>query len=327
MPDHAIVTVPDLPGYDFRFPKALLPKHTDEYFAAFGLEMLEANRMSYADIINVFEELEPNNLAQYIKSRELYSDKVWCVGPVSLCNRDKLDVVERGNKAAIDERDCINWLDGQQPSSVVYVSLGSICNLPTSQLIELGLGLEASRKPFIWVIRKGNETEKLKKWMDEYDFNGKIDGRGVVIRGWAPQVMILSHVAIGSFLTHCGWNSTLEGISAGVPLITWPLFAEQFFNEALIVKMLKIGVSVGVETHLQWGEEEEIGAAVKKEKVMEAIEKVMSNNESEIRERCKQVAEKANRAVEERGGSSHHNITLLIDDIIALGEKKVVIKD
>lgn len=318
LPDHALVTVPDLPGYDFQFRRALLPKHTDEYFAAFERETGEADRKSYGVIINTFEEMEPKNLAEYRKLREL-PEKVWCVGPVSLCNDDKLDKAERGNKAAIDKHECIKWMDEQQPSSVVYVSLGSICNLTTAQLIELGLGLAASERPFIWVVRKGNESEELQKWMETYDFKEKTEGRGLVIRGWAPQVMILSHPAIGSFLTHCGWNSTLEGISAGVPLITWPLFADQFFNEALIVKMLKNGVSVGVETSLQWGEEEEIGVAVKKEDVMKAIERVMGVSEEgeEIRERCKELAKKANGAVEE-GGSSHQNIKLIIDDVIAL---------
>ena len=318
LPDQALVTVPDLPGYDFQFRRSTLPKHTDQYFAAFNREMEEADLKSYSIIINSFEELEPKNLAEYRKLRDL-PEKVWCIGPVSLCNHDKLDKAERGNKSAIDQHECLKWMDWQPPSSVVYVSLGSICNLTTRQLIELGLGLEASKRPFIWVIRKGNETKELQKWMEAYNFKEKTKGRGLVIRGWAPQVMILSHTAIGSFLTHCGWNSTLEGISAGVPMITWPLFSDQFNNEVLIVKMLKNGVSVGVEASLQWGEEEEIEVAVKKEDVMKAIERVMSGTKEgeEIRERCKELGKKANRAVEE-GGSSHHNIKLFIDDLIDL---------
>lgn len=88
-----------------------------------------------------------------------------------------------------------------------------------------------------------------------------------MIWGWAPQVLILSHPAIGGFLTHCGWNSTLEGVCAGVPMITWPLFAEQFYNEKFIVQVLRIGVRVGAEYAVKWGEEEKFGVLRKKEEV------------------------------------------------------------
>ncbi|KAA0039196.1 UDP-glycosyltransferase 73C5-like [Cucumis melo var. makuwa] len=211
-------------------------------------------------------------------------------------------------------------MDGLTATEFCGVRLiGKLCNLMTRQLIELGLGLEASKRPFIWVIRKGNETKELQKWMEAYNFKKKTKGRGPVIRGWAPQVMILSHTAIRSFLTHCDWNSTLEGISTGVPMITWPLFSDQFNDEVLIVKMLKNGVSVGVQASLQWGEEEETEVAVKKEDVMKAIERVMSGTKEseEIRERYKELDKKANRAVEE-GGSSHDNVKLFIDDLIDL---------
>ncbi|XP_022982927.1 UDP-glycosyltransferase 73C1-like [Cucurbita maxima] len=318
LPDDYLVTLPDLPGYDFQFRNSVLPKHTDEDFAAFTLEMDEADRKSYGVVFNTFEEMEGKNLAEFKKTRGL-PDKVWCFGPALLCSDDQLDIAERGNRAVIDQDECVKWLNGQNPSSVIYVSLGSICNLVTAQLVELGLGLEASKRPFIWVIRKGKEAEELQKWLEEYDYKKKTEGRGLVISGWAPQLMILSHPATGCFLTHCGWNSTLEGVTAGLPLITWPLFADQFFNETHIVKMLKIGVSVGVEAASQWGEEEK-GAAVKKEKVMEAIERVMGASEEgeEIRERCRALGKKAIEAVKE-GGSSYRSTTLLIEDIIALG--------
>lgn len=307
--DSQFVTLLD----QFKFRKAQLPKPIDEDMAAFRKELNKADWMSHGVIINVFEELEPKYLAEYKKTRES-PDRVWCVGPVSLCNDNKLDRAERGNRASIDEQECTKWLDEQDPWSVVYVSLGSLCNLVTAQLIELGLGLEASNKPFIWVIRKGNLTEELLKWLEEYDFEGKIKGRGVLIRGWAPQVLILSHSAIGCFLTHCGWNSSIEGITAGVPMITWPLFADQIFNQTLIVEILRIGVDVGVEVGVHWGEEEEKGVVVKREKVKEAIEMVMEGeNREEMRQRCRELAEKAKMAVEE-GGSSHRNLTLLIQD-------------
>ncbi|KAL2905184.1 Scopoletin glucosyltransferase, partial [Bienertia sinuspersici] len=84
-------------------------------------------------------------------------------------------------------------------------------------------------KEFIWVVK----NRKSKEWLPT-GFKQRIGEKGLLIRGWAPQVLILEHEAIGAFVTHCGWNWTLEAISAGVPMITWPIFAEQFYNEKLV---------------------------------------------------------------------------------------------
>ena len=251
------------------------------------------------------------------------SDKVWCVGPVSLCNKDTTDKAIRGNKAAIDEHECLKWLDRQQPGSVVYAALGSLCNLIAAQIIELGLALEALNRPFIWVIRQTEATNnELEKWLSESGFEERTKERGLVVRGWAPQLLILSHPAAGAFVTHCGWNSTIEGITAGVPMVTWPLFADQIFNEKLIVQLLKVGVSVGMEKSVMWGSEEEIGVQVKMEGIRGAIEKVMDGEgNKEMRRRVRDLAERAKAAMEE-GGSSHLNLKLLIEDIMHQAEAR-----
>ncbi|GAY58594.1 hypothetical protein CUMW_188210 [Citrus unshiu] len=129
--------------------------------------------------------------------------------------------------------------------------------------------------------------------------------------------MILSHPAVGGFLTHCGWNSSLEGISAGVQMLTWPLFGDQFCNEKLIVEVLRIGVSVGVEVPLKFGEEEKIGVLVKKDDVETAINILMDDGEERDvrRKRAKEFEELAKRALEE-GGSSYNNIQLFFQDIM-----------
>ncbi|KAJ7976424.1 Glycosyltransferase [Quillaja saponaria] len=202
-----------------------------------------------------------------------------------------------------------------QENSVVYACLGSQSNLLPSKLIELALGLEASNRPFIWVIRGGKSTlEELEKWITRNGFEEKIKGRGLLIRGWAPQVLILSHPSIGGFLTHCGWNSILEGISAGVPLITWRVFADQFFNAKHVTQVLKIGVRIW-EDEPGYGQEEKI--VVKKEDIKSAIEKVIDEGEeSEARrKRVRQLGDMANHSVEE-GGSSHVNLSLFIQDIM-----------
>jgi UDP-glucosyl transferase 73C len=206
---------------------------------------------------------------------------------------------------------------------VIFACLGSLDRLPPQQLIELGLGLEASNRPFIWVIRGGYKREEMETLLSEDGFEERVKGRGFLIWGWAPQVLILSHPAIGGFLTHCGWNSTLEGISAGVPMVTWPLFAEQFFNEKFVVQVLEIGVRVGVEVVMHWGDEEKFGVLVKKENVKEAVERVMGegNEREERRERARKLAQTAKKAIEE-GGSSYLNVKLLLEDIMQLAKKQ-----
>ncbi|KDO52535.1 hypothetical protein CISIN_1g011339mg [Citrus sinensis] len=286
-----------------------------EKWKDFGEMVLAADMKSYGIIINTFEELE----LEYVKEcKKTKGGKVWCLGPVSLCNKQDIDKAERGKKAAVDISECLNWLDSWPPNSVVYVCLGSICNLTSSQMIELGLGLEASKKPFIWVIRGGNNTSKeIQEWLLEEKFEERVKGRGILILGWAPQVLILSHPSIGGFLTHCSWNSSLEGISAGVPLITWPLYGDQFWNEKLIVQVLNIGVRIGVEVPLDFGEEEEIGVLVKKEDVVKAINILMDEGgeTDDRRKRAREFQIMAKRATEETRSSSLM-IKLLIQDIM-----------
>jgi UDP-glucosyl transferase 73C len=279
----------------------------------FSAQVSGAEMLRYGFIINSFEELEPAYVQEYERAT---GGKVWCVGPVSVCNKDDVDKVHRGDKSSIDESECLKWLDSQQPRSVIYVCLGSLCNLITPQLMELGLGLEASNKPFIWVTRGGEKSRELENWFEENGFKERTKGRGLIIQGWAPQVAILSHSAIGSFLTHCGWNSVLEGISAGLPMVTWPLFGDQFCNEKLVVEVLKIGVRVGSEVTIRWGEEEKFGVLVKKEQVKNAVNSLMNDGEEseERRRRVQELRKMAYKAVEEEG-SSYLSMKLLIEDI------------
>ena len=192
---------------------------------------------------------------------------------------------------------------------MVYVCFGSMGSLGPSQLIELGFGLLASNRPFIWVIKSVHNSE-VENWLSE---NFSDESKCLVIKGWAPQAMILSHTAIGGFVTHCGWNSTFEGVCAGLPLLTWPLFAEQFLNEKLVVEVLKIGVSVGVKTPTEWAGEVKDDVVVGREEIAKAVERLMENGEEAEgrRRRAKRFAEIAKRALEE-GGSSYLNLTMLI---------------
>uniref|UniRef100_A0ACD5VBP8 Uncharacterized protein n=1 Tax=Avena sativa TaxID=4498 RepID=A0ACD5VBP8_AVESA len=160
------------------------------------------------EVINSFRELE----TLYIESFEqMTRRKVWTVGPMCLCHRDSNTVAARGNKASMDEAQCLKLLDSMKPGSVIFVSFGSLAATTPQQLVELGLGLEASKKPFIWVIKAGPKSPEVEEWLAD-GFEERVKDRRMIIRGWAPQVMILWHQAIGGFMTHCGWNSTIEGI-------------------------------------------------------------------------------------------------------------------
>ncbi|KAJ9555456.1 hypothetical protein OSB04_010070 [Centaurea solstitialis] len=271
----------------------------------------EAASRSFGIVINSFEELEQEYVNEY---KKLKGGKVWCIGPLSLytdIDQDN-DKAQRGKIGSISEQECMKWLDLRERGSVVYACLGSVSRVNPKQLIELGLGLEASGHPFVWVIR----AEEVERWILESGFEERVKDRGLLIRGWAPQVSILSHPSIGGFLTHCGWNSILEGVCSGMPMITWPQFAEQFLNEKLVVQVLGTGVAVGAQSVVHWGEEEKFGVKVKSEDVKMAILKVMDSGIEGIerRKKAKELGKIANRAIDE-GGSSHMNLKLMIQQI------------
>ncbi|GJU94398.1 UDP-glycosyltransferase 73E1-like protein [Tanacetum coccineum] len=270
---------------------------------------VEADQAAYGILVHTCEELEPEYVREFSKARD---KKVWCIGPVSQCNENNLDIAERGNKAVIEEHDCLKWLGEKEPESVLYVCLGSLASVSTQQAIELGLGLESTNRPFIWCIR--NQTDELDKWFVE--FEERVRDRGLIVHGWAPQVLILSHRAIGGFLTHCGWNSTLESTCAGVPMVTWPFFADQFFNEIFIVEILKIGVRIGVEIPVPFGEQDMFEVLVKTEDVKTAVEYLMQEDEEgkQRRKRARELGKMAKTAMAQ-GGSSYVNVSSLIQDI------------
>ncbi|CAL0299334.1 unnamed protein product [Lupinus luteus] len=318
-PDSLIV-VPGLP-HRIEMRKSQLPviftPGPDKELNAIRERIRTSEATSYGILVNTFEDLEGEYVKEY---QRVTGHKVWCVGPVSLTNKDDLDKAQRGNKSTTtDESQYVNFLDSWPPCSVVYVCLGSLNRVTPEQLKEIGFGLEATKRPFIWVLRGAYRRDELENWLIEDGFEERLKGRGILIRGWAPQVLILSHKAIGAFLTHCGWNSTLEGICAGVPLITFPMFADQFYNEKVAVQVLETGVRVGVENSIHFGDEDKFGdgVLVNRDNVKEAIEKVMGEGEvkDKRRERARKYVELAKNAIEE-GGSSYHNMSMLIEEIM-----------
>ncbi|EEF35043.1 UDP-glucosyltransferase, putative [Ricinus communis] len=139
--------------------------------------------------------------------------------------------------------DIIEWLDKKEAESVVYVALGTEAALTRQEVRELALGLEKSRSPFIWVLKNppGTTQNALEMLQDGYE--ERVKDRGMIYCGWVPQVKILSHESVGGFLTHCGWNSVVEGLSFGRVLILFPVLNDQGLN-ARLLHGKKIGLEV-----------------------------------------------------------------------------------
>ncbi|KAL0559711.1 hypothetical protein IC582_000078 [Cucumis melo] len=306
--------IPRLPG-DITFTKMKLPQFVRENLKNEVSEFIkrahELGFACYGIIMNSFYELE----AEYVDCcRNVLGIKAWPIGPLSLCNKETEEKAQRGNESSIDEHECLKWLDSKKPNSVVYVCFGSMAKFNFDQLKEIASGLEAARKNFIWVVRKvkKEEEEENHDWLPE-GYEQRMEGKGLIIKGWAPQVLILDHPAVGGFVTHCGWNSTLEGVTAGVPMVTWPMAAEQFYNEKLVTDVLKIGVAVGVQKWVRV-----VGDFIEREALENAIRRVMEGEEAkEMRNRAKELAKMAKKAVTENG-SSYSNLHDLIQELKSL---------
>ncbi|KAG1364050.1 scopoletin glucosyltransferase-like [Cocos nucifera] len=267
----------------------------------------ESENNSYGTIYNSFYELEPLYVDFLKKSR---ATKVWCIGPAALASRGA------GNDLDNEQGELIKkWLDSKTSATVVYVCFGSEFVFKAEQLREMALGLEMSGHPFVWVVRS---DEPEAEWMPE-GLEERMKERGLIIRGWVPQLMILNHPAVGGFVTHCGWNSTLEAVSTGVRMGAWPLQWDQFFNERLVVEVLGIAVRVldGVGQRTA-GDEKEV---VKWERVRDVVERVMGGGGGETRRSAREFGLMAKAAVEE-GGSSYGELSRLIEELEELAGKK-----
>nr|UXY92008.1 UDP-glycosyltransferase UGT10 [Glycyrrhiza glabra] len=296
------------------------PKQMSDFLES----MMETELKSHGLIVNNFAELDGE---EYIEHYEKTTGhKAWHLGPVSLIRRTAQEKAERGEKSAVSVHECLSWLDSKRDDSVLYICFGSLCHFSDKQLYEIACGVEASGHEFIWVVpeKKGKEDEseeEKEKWMPKGFEERK---KGLIIRGWAPQVLILSHRAVGAFVTHCGWNSTVEAVSAGVPMVTWPVHGEQFYNEKLVTQVRGIGVEVGAEewSAIGFGEREKV---VCRESIEKAVRRLMGGGDEaeKIRRRARELGDKAMQAVRE-GGSSHNNLTALIDDLRRLRDRKVL---
>ncbi|ERN15751.1 zeatin O-glucosyltransferase [Amborella trichopoda] len=184
---------------------------------------------------------------------------VWAVGPTVLLRKE--------HQEPHKFHECLQWLDKKAQQSVVYVAFGTIVSMRAVQVRELAQGLEASGQPFLWVLRyaekgdvfAGREAEGPRGLPEGYE------GKGLIVRDWAPQLEILRHPSTGGFFTHCGWNSCMESFTMGVPMVGWPMHSDQPVNVQLLTGVLGVGSAVK-----EWHERDDI---VRTERVERAVRK------------------------------------------------------
>ncbi|XP_050221724.1 UDP-glycosyltransferase 88A1 [Mercurialis annua] len=237
----------DVPGVPL-FPASYMPlpmlDRSDKVYDSF-LDSSKCFPKSAGIIVNSFELLEPQAV-KAISDGSCISDAttppLYCIGPL----------IAVGNATSEIVPDCLTWLDSQPSKSVVFLCFGSLGLFSKEQLSEIAIGLEKSGQRFLWVVRNppSNHQKLATSAQSDPDLESLLpDGflartkqRGLVVKSWAPQVAVLNHDSVGGFVTHCGWNSVLEAVCAGVPLIAWPLYAEQKFNKVLLVEEIKIAL-------------------------------------------------------------------------------------
>ncbi|XP_021752804.1 UDP-glycosyltransferase 74E2-like [Chenopodium quinoa] len=186
---------------------------------------------------------------------------------------------------------CLQWLDARESSSVVYIAMGSLASLEAEEMEEIAKGVLNTKKHFLWVVR-ASEEGKLPP-----NFKEEISGKGLVVN-WCPQLAVLAHRAIGCFVTHCGWNSTLEAISIGVPLVAMPQWVDQPTNAKYINDVWRNGVRLKVD---------EKGIVTRDELQGCILEVMEGERASEIRSNVAKWKKLAQEAMDE-GGSSDRNI-------------------
>lgn len=202
--------------------------------------------------------------------------------------------------------ECLKWLETKPPKSVVYVSFGSMVSLTEEQMEEIAWGLKESGFYFLWVV-KDHELHKL-----PHGFIDSAKEKGLIV-GWCNQLEILADEAVGSFVTHCGWNSTLEGLSLGVPMVGMPQWADQFTDAKFVEEIWEVGVRA---------KEDEKGI-VRKEELVVSLKTVMEGERcQEINKNSRKWRNKAKEAISE-GGSSDKCINEFVEFLISCDRKKL----
>ncbi|KAL5750402.1 hypothetical protein ACOSP7_025005 [Xanthoceras sorbifolium] len=273
----------DLPVFDFKNPDTLLQV----------IATLRNIGTTSAIIWNSIDCLERSSLA---KLQQQFQVRSFSIGPFpKMAPASSCSLLE-------EDHSCITWLDKQTDNSVIYVSFGSISSLDEKELAEIAWGLANSKQPFLWVVRPGSVggSESIDVLLSD-DFKGTVGERGCIVK-WAPQKEVLAHRAVVGFWSHCGWNSTLESISEGVPMICRPFFADQRVNARYISREWRVGIDLEND--------------LKRVEIERAIKMLMLGKEGqEMRQRAAHLKTKAELCIKE-GGSSFNSLNELVELIM-----------
>ncbi|EEF42341.1 anthocyanidin 3-O-glucosyltransferase 7 [Ricinus communis] len=265
-------------------PEGVLFGNLESLFSQMLHKMATVLPKADAIILNSFEELEPittNDLKSKFK-------KFLSTGPFNLVSP---------SPAAPDVYGCIEWLDKQEPASVAYISFGSVVTPPPHELAALAEALEASKVPFLWSIKDHAKMHLPNGFLD------RTKSQGTVVP-WTPQMEVLGHDAVGVFITHCGWNSIIESITGGVPMICRPFFGDQRINGRMVEDVWEIGLKVE-------------GGLLTKNGVIESLDQILSTEKGKkMRENIRTLKELAERAIGPKGNSSK-NFTELADIVMS----------
>lgn len=173
-----------------------------------------------------------------------------------------------------EDETCLEWLDQYPPKSIIYVSFGSLISIGPNQFIELAHGLDLLKRPYLWVVRKDKGDNEVKN-----SHPNELKGNQGKIIDWSPQKKILCHPSIACFITHCGWNSTIESVCNGVPMLCWPFFSDQLMNKTYICDVWKVGL----------GFEKDENGLITKEEIKKKVDELLEDEE--IKERCLKLME------------------------------------
>ncbi|PIA63029.1 hypothetical protein AQUCO_00200805v1 [Aquilegia coerulea] len=191
-----------------------------------------------------------------------------------------------------EDSSCLNWLNQQAARSVIYVAFGSLTVFDRIQFQELAMGLELSNQPFLWVVRPDMTKESSDVYPD--GFQTRVAAQGQMV-AWAPQQKVLSHPSVACFISHCGWNSTMESLSNGVPFLCWPFFADQFQNQSLICDVWMVGLGLNKNEN----------GIVPRQEIKEKVNELLANDG--IRTRVTELKETIKKSVGQ-GGNSTKNL-------------------
>ncbi|GJX39237.1 7-deoxyloganetin glucosyltransferase-like protein [Tanacetum coccineum] len=285
---HEWYTLKDIPP----FIRMIYPG--DEYMAHFFSLQVNRAKTASAIIFNTFNGLEPDVL----DTHSSMFPPCYGIGPLHLLEKSREDNSLASIKSNLwkEESECLTWLDSQAPASVIYVNFGSIAVMTNQQLVEFCWGLANSNYPFLWIIKP--DLVVGDSAMLPPEFVTRTSGRGLLVR-WRPQEQVLNHPSIGGFLTHFRWNSTLESISSGMPMICWPFFADQQVNCWLSCN--------------KWDVAMEIDNDVKRDEMGKLVVELMNGEKGNtLRKNATKWKKKAEAACVTNDGSSVANLEKLV---------------